>query len=115
MNFGFSVEERNGVRVIRLWGELDLATADKLTEGLSNLDGSAVLDLSELTFIDSSGISALVHQYNRRGGLVLIGPRPNVARVLRIAGLEDWVRRLQPTGIPDEAPRPVAGKPAVSG
>jgi anti-anti-sigma factor len=104
VSFGFSVEERNGVRVIRLRGELDFATAYKLADGLSGFEGSAiVVDLSGLTFIDSSGISVLVREYNRRGELVLTRPHRNVARVLRIAGLADWVRSWRPTWGPDPA------------
>jgi anti-sigma B factor antagonist len=113
VTFGFSVEERNGVRVIRLRGELDLATAGKLAEGLSNLEGSVVvIDLSRLTFIDSSGISVLVKEYNRRGELSLFNPRPNVARVLRIAGLEDWVRSTRPASSSEERAGPGAGQHA---
>jgi anti-sigma B factor antagonist len=104
VSFGFSVDERNGIRVIRLRGELDLTTAYKLADGLSGLEGSAVVvDLSGLTFIDSSGISVLVREYNRRGELVLTRPQRNVARVLRIAGLADWVRSWRPIWGPDPA------------
>lgn len=107
MSFGFSVEERNGVRVILLRGELDVATARKLADGLSALEDSpVVIDLSGLTFIDSSGISVLVREYNRRGELVLTRPRRNVTRVLRIAGLESWVRSWKPTWGPDPSGAP---------
>jgi anti-sigma B factor antagonist len=114
MTFGFSVEEKNGVRVLRLRGELDLATAEKLTDGLSGLqDSDVVVDLSGLTFIDSSGISVLVREYNRRGELVLSNPRPNIARVLRIAGIGDWVRNSKPTRRPDPTARPDDQKEAA--
>jgi anti-sigma B factor antagonist len=109
MSFGFSLEERGGARIVRLRGELDLATADKFADRLSNLEDSAiVIDLSGLSFIDSSGISVLIREHNRRGELVLTRPRPNVGQVLRIAGLEGWVRRWPPTRSPD----PVAGTDA---
>ena len=46
------------VHLVTLVGELDMATSAGLTEWLVDLAGSAlVIDLSELTFLDSSGIA----------------------------------------------------------
>ena len=54
-----------------------------------------VVDLAELTFMDSTGLSALVVAKNRMESdgdvLMLTRPRPNVRRVLEITGLADWV------------------------
>jgi anti-sigma B factor antagonist len=61
--FGFTVERRDGTVVVRLRGELDLAAAPELQrELLGILEQSCtglVLDLGDLTFLDSSGLGAL--------------------------------------------------------
>jgi len=75
----------------RLLGELDLATAHSLVTATAQviedvLVDDVVLDLQELAFMDSSGISALINISGRlrRGSLVLLQPQPHVARVLRL-------------------------------
>jgi anti-sigma B factor antagonist len=82
----------DGVTGFRLVGELDLSSAPALTDALSELetDGSVVLDLQELTFIDSSGIHAIFTQAAaREGKLVLANPSPEIVRTLEIMGIAD--------------------------
>jgi anti-anti-sigma factor len=78
--------------VVHLSGELDMAVADSFSQGLmSSLDGQQpVLDLSELTFLDSSGIRAIL-QIARASGqaVVLRSLRPNIRRVLDVAGVNE--------------------------
>jgi anti-anti-sigma factor len=61
-----------------------------------------VLDLRELTFLDSSGLGALVvlREPARSGGwsLVLSAPQPPVALVLRISGLAQRLTIIESTG-----------------
>lgn len=70
-------------------GELDLATVDMLlaeTQGAPQ-DGDLVLDVSELTFMDSTGLRAILQIAQRRNGgtcVVLKHPTPAVERVLGI-------------------------------
>ena len=64
----FSITARNlpGVHIVTLHGELDIASADGLADALVEVAGSTVVvDLSGLTFMDSSGIGALVVARNR--------------------------------------------------
>jgi anti-sigma B factor antagonist len=80
--------------VIAVAGEIDLASAPDLTSCLSeHPDRDVVLDLSEVTFLDSSGISALVHaqQTLHASGHTLgtTSERDHVRKVLEIAGLAD--------------------------
>lgn len=81
---------------LTLVGELDPGTAPILDERLTELAADAavtsvVVDLSQITFLDSSGVRALVagnHALTSRSAeLVLRGPSPNVRRVLEITGL----------------------------
>lgn len=92
---GFSVEPQEGdARRFRLAGELDLATSQLLTEALSaqaSQDGDLRLDLSELSFIDSSGIRTLLvaaESLGTRGRLILESPSEPVLRTLRLVGIE---------------------------
>ena len=89
-------ESRNGVARIALSGELDLATAPYLAIQLepfqSNGVSAIVLDLGEVTFIDSSGLHALVRASKRAKAngkpLILIGTRPSARRVIEITGTD---------------------------
>ena len=84
--------------VLRLSGELDLATTEDLLiafRSLSDGDGSEViLDLSELTFIDTTGICAFVTiaQEASPRGVVLRSPRRPVRKVIDLIRLEDEAR-----------------------
>jgi anti-anti-sigma factor len=95
-SFGVASRDIKSGRVFVLSGELDAATSRRLEESLIAPPGSVVvLDLSQLSFMDSSGIGA-IHRARRRvitggGTLVLSRPQPMVHRVLQITGLDDWV------------------------
>jgi anti-anti-sigma factor len=76
-------------------GELDIATAPQLAEALSEAArGSAavILDLSELTFMDSSGLHAILSAHTRlhEAGcrLVLIGACRQIQRIFELTGTE---------------------------
>lgn len=82
---------------VRIDGELDLHTAPQFRECVAtSLEATptlmtVVVVLSDVTFIDSSGLGALLGQYrhlaSRGGRLVLVDPRPPVQRVLQFSGL----------------------------
>lgn len=86
------IEERPdaGTRVVALRGELDVATVARLRAALSSVveDDSVervVVDLVEVTFIDSTGLMTLLNALRRlvrRGGrLVLACSNPTVLRL----------------------------------
>ncbi|MFB4296249.1 STAS domain-containing protein [Actinomadura sp. NTSP31] len=90
------VQHDGRTTVLRLCGELDLATAGGLhrhiTVVLNEHDPHRLLlELSELTFTDSSGLAVMVwaHQsLDRRGRqLRLYHPHPRVLRILHVTGL----------------------------
>lgn len=99
MKFTVAVDEGEGVTTIALSGELDLETADDLERGIDGLiaDGHArvVVDLRELTFCDSVGLNTLVratkHAEEVGGWLRIANPAGQVADVLRIAGLFEFL------------------------
>jgi anti-anti-sigma factor len=73
-------------------GEIDMATAQRLDE-LASVQGDLLLDLHGVTFIDSSGIAALVRLYKRCEHedctLLIEACSPQVERVLRVVDLFD--------------------------
>jgi anti-anti-sigma factor len=83
--------------VLTVGGEVDIVTVESFDEALRNAQRSprVVVDLSEVTFMDSAGINALVGAYHRVGPdceLRLVGLRPNVRRVFEITGLLELFR-----------------------
>jgi anti-sigma B factor antagonist len=63
-----------------------------------------VLDLSQLGFVDSTGLSefvaALKHCRERDGDVVLRSPTPTATRVLNISGLDQVFTIVSETGAP---------------
>jgi anti-anti-sigma factor len=81
---------------VALRGELDLAnaaTAEAALEEALGGEQQVLVDLSELEFIDSTGIALLVSALTRDGdgaGLRFVPSRsPAVTRVLELTGLAD--------------------------
>ena len=75
----------------RLEGELDLATSQDLLTAIRGRpadDEPLTLDFSDITFMDSSGLRALLEAAKDRGDdqlLVIVDPSPQVRRVLEIS------------------------------
>ncbi len=81
---------------VRVVGELDEATADQFRTSVdAALDNGQArdlyLELSRVTFIDSSGLGAIIGRYKRvqrmGGRTILVNPAPGPHRVLEMAGL----------------------------
>jgi anti-anti-sigma factor len=86
---------------ISLAGELDPATSPQLQARLVELAEdpavtSVVLDLSQISFLDSSGLRALVAGNEalraRDADLVLRGPSPNIRRILEVTGMGELIK-----------------------
>ncbi|MFI8825685.1 STAS domain-containing protein [Streptomyces sp. NPDC053431] len=81
--------------VLSVGGELDMETADRLedhlTEQLRQGRSHLVLDLSALGFMDSSGLNVLIRAFQKAreigGDLYLAAPTPAVRRILEITGV----------------------------
>ena len=96
----------NGHRVIAVCGELDLSNATQLEERLAE-STDTVLDLSELTFIDSTGIRLLLNTAQRARSqawsFTVCDPQPAVERVIKLVGI---AKHLGLEGQAGEAPTP---------
>ena len=109
MQSHFRVEVRNAdaTTVISVSGELDLASSPALEEELERVAQSdaqvVVVDLRNLEFMDSTGLSVLVraHQRAEEHGrrLGLVNGSQQVQRLLTLTGVAD---RLMLTDVPEE-------------
>lgn len=87
----FQVRSRGETELV-LVGELDVAAADLFDRAVAQLRPreQVVLDLSEVTFIDSTGLRSLLtvaRDLKGRGQLILEHPTQRVLQVLEIAGV----------------------------
>ncbi len=96
-------EKHRGAVTVRLSGDLDHHTAVAIREELDRLiaDPSVkklILDLSELNFMDSSGIGMMIGRYKmmaRRGGSVAVRSRGGqIDRLMELSGLYRIIERL---------------------
>jgi anti-anti-sigma factor len=94
----------DGIRVVVLRGEIDHTAKEHFTQALLAFDGTGpartVLDFSDVTFMDSSGINVLVaaHQAanSTQGWVRIAGAGGAVRRILHIVGV-DQVIECHPT------------------
>jgi anti-sigma B factor antagonist len=101
-------ELEGGIRLLEVNGELDLSTSTQLEgpleEAVSSPAAAVLIDLTDCTFIDSTGIAMVVRAWQRvdaaagnggEGGLVLCCQNEQVRRVLEVTGLEHSLRVLE--------------------
>jgi anti-sigma B factor antagonist len=88
--------EKNQSTLIQIQGCLDVVNAAKLQQQLGQIDSEQsslwILDLTEVEFIDSAGLVALVTAHKtavkQRCQLVLCNPSPAVRVILEISQLD---------------------------
>jgi len=101
------VRRERGHAIATLAGEIDISTVTQLREGLFVLAASSrqmVIDLDQVTFIDATGLNALVSAANRTaahgGTLRVVCARPQILKLFRLTGLDRW---LPPASTLDQA------------
>lgn len=96
-----------------VYGEVDVVTSPRLHEALEQLleDGPSLVlvDMANVTFIDSSGLGALVvadrHLEERGSELRLVALSPRVTSVLEAAGLTDRFQTFDLEGPAEDGER----------
>ena len=92
------IQAQPGQAILVLHGELDMATESRLRDAaMAQLDVSGLaklgLDLADITFLDSCGISVLVdlrnHANDRGIDLEILAVSQRAARILTIVGLAE--------------------------
>ncbi|MEU9593935.1 STAS domain-containing protein [Streptomyces sp. NPDC048193] len=84
-----------GPYVLQVTGELDHHSSPILTQAVKEApfgDAGVIIDLSGLTYCDSTGITVLITAYQRSQAtgspLSLVGVRPDQMRVFQVVGLD---------------------------
>ncbi len=99
MDQSFDIFERevDGVPVVSVVGEIDVATAPRLREHLRDRmdagSSTVVVDLLDVTFMDSTALGVLVGAVKRcheaGGELRLVVDQPRILKLFEITGLTD--------------------------
>ena len=85
---------RNGNPVLAFSGEMDLATAEGFTSALQpwiEAGGPVTVDLSEVTFMDSTGIHAVIEAARAlgdRGCIIIHGAHDGIQKVFELTMLD---------------------------
>lgn len=95
LSIDLKTENAGGTLVLKLRGSLDLATSPTvraaLTEATEKGHQDLIVDLTQLEFLDSTGLGALIGAHRRAaengGSLRLIVADGPIARLLNITGL----------------------------
>jgi len=93
--FGTTASRANGTAVIAVRGDVDLYTAPQLWEtidaAIAGTPHELVIDLTDVGFLDSSGLSVLVKAHKRlrpvEGSVVVRGASEQVYMALEISKL----------------------------
>lgn len=105
MSLNINLEVKHEVLCIRLSGELDHHSADELREQATKVIEEngirhIVLNLEQLSFMDSSGLGVILGRYKQikqvQGEMVVCAISPAVQRLFDMSGLFKIIR-LEPT------------------
>jgi anti-sigma B factor antagonist len=96
------VERADGIAVLTPHGDLDMETSPSLVDAATReVTGGAhriVVDLSAVTFVDSSGVGALVMLWRtvgeRPGGFAIATPSKPVQSVLETTGIDRLLEQV---------------------
>jgi len=110
MDFHVTVTEQANAIVVRLAGELDMATTERALDALRATDLTAahllVVDLSDVTFCDSSGLRLLLHlrqvMVDHGGGFDAVGAHGIVASTIEVTGLTEILHEPPAQGASEE-------------
>jgi len=95
--YSVRVESQAGTTTVRLSGEIDLAAGPKVRAVIADVvlgvaPKRLLLDFTDTTFMDSTGVNALVlahHAATMVGATVELTPSPAVTRILEVSGVSD--------------------------
>jgi anti-sigma B factor antagonist len=97
--FETTAENVNGVWVVAVRGELDIATSPRVREVLhdaaSDRARPLVIDLGLCEFIDSTGLAALLHgakpAQNGESHVAIVSPGGDVRRLLELTAIDQTI------------------------
>jgi anti-sigma B factor antagonist len=99
VDLNLTAREQDGVSILAVKGEIDIYTASALDERLSGLIAEGayrlVVDLTEVDFLDSTGLGVMVKTLKRvrehDGSLDVVVSNDRILKVFRITGLDQVV------------------------
>ena len=109
----FTWKDTDGGLLVSVRGEIDHHTAAAIRTGMDALlfarrPARLVLDLSAVTFMDSSGLGLIMGRYGilreLGGSMCVRDPSPEIRGILTLAGMERRVRIEYPKRTPPAAP-----------
>jgi anti-sigma B factor antagonist len=85
-----------GTSTLKIVGEIDMSSVESIRQSIDRVleqrPDTLVLDMSEVQFMDSSGISMLLAVSERVGTVELHNAQPIIRRVIELTGLADVLR-----------------------
>jgi anti-anti-sigma factor len=86
----FAVDTLDDCVVVRVEGDLDMATAASFDETVASTtsDSHLAIDLRECTFLDSSGMRSIAAAANRHPRVSIVAVDPGILRILEITALD---------------------------
>ena len=108
--FAIRVDVEDASVVVRVSGELDVASSPLLAAVLAGAEaggpGAVVIDLSDVTFLDTRSVGVIAAAHEQLGfcsvGLTIRAPSPVARRLLELVGL---TRLIEDEGSSGPSPR----------
>ena len=93
MDFAVAVDRLDTCVVVRVEGELDMASASELEAAISHVTSAphVVIDLSACTFLDSAAMRVITETMRQTPRVSVVATDPGVLRVLEITAVDTMV------------------------
>ncbi|HET8969330.1 MAG TPA: STAS domain-containing protein [Gaiellaceae bacterium] len=92
-DFAVAVDRLDDCVVVRVEGELDMASASEFEGAMSRVASAphVVIDLTSCTFLDSTGMRVITETIRRVPRVSVVATDPGVLRVLEITAVDTMV------------------------
>ena len=96
------LNKRGSIKLIEIYGKFDIESTEEFEKAynkqLESKPAIVAIDMSKLDYIDSSGIGSLIKCLNalknNNGKLVLVGMKPTILNVFKLAKLDMFFQIL---------------------
>ena len=98
MNFEIEIRHVGRHTILKTLGEIELQNVEEVSEeiwkAITESDSSLIIDLTEIKYVDSSGIGVLVTAHKRmkekKGDFALLGVPEDLLKVLKLSDLDRY-------------------------
>jgi anti-anti-sigma factor len=92
-DFAVAVDRLDSCVVVRVEGELDMASASELEDAVSRVTPTphVVIDLSSCTFLDSAGMRVITETMRQAPRVSVVATDPGMLRLLEITAVDTMV------------------------